>query len=60
MSWGQWNVIKQLVDEDDSLLTEVGLSCKQLAIRMKDKGYELTEEDLEIIDSSWMAFWKEK
>ena len=60
MSWGQWNVIKQLVDEDDSLLTEVGRSCKQLAIRMKAKDYELTEEDLEIIDSSWMAFWKEK
>ena len=60
MSWGQCNVIKQLVDEEDSLLTEVGLACKQLAIRMKDKGYELTEEDLEIIDSSWMAFWKEK
>lgn len=60
MSWGQWNLIKHLIDEDDSLLTEVGLACKQLAIRMKEKDYELTEEDLEIIDSSWMAFWKEK
>ena len=59
MSWGRWSIIKQLIDEDDSLLTEVGLACKQLAIRMKDKDYNLTEKDLEIIDSSWMALWKE-
>ena len=54
-----WNILKLLVTEDDDHLTEIGLECKQLAIRIStNEGYVLTEQDKEILDSLWMKLWK--
>ena len=53
-------LLKNLAEEKDELLTENGIQLKQLAIRMKDEKYELTESDLKVLDASWMKIWKDR
>jgi len=44
----KWNILANLIHDDDEVLTEVGRECKQLAIRMADnEGYIMTEHDKE-------------
>ena len=57
----KWNILANLIHDDDEVLTEVGRECKQLAIRMADnEGSIMTEHDKEVFDSSWMALWNDK
>ena len=53
-------LLKDLVNEKDETLTENGVLLKQLAIRMKDEKYELTESDMKVLDASWMKIWKDR
>ena len=52
--------IQSLLNEPDKVLTENGLQLKRLVERLQVEGYEMTEQDKEIMDQKWLKIWKDK
>ena len=52
--------ILSLLNDPDKVLTENGLQLKRLAERLQVEGYEMNEQDKEIMDRKWLKIWKDK